>query len=642
MIRSMRKGVSSLWVRVMLVLVGLSMVSFYGFQGAGGQFKPGIAAKVNGEEIRTKEVQQRVQMTLNFYREQGLLQEEYLSMLAPRLQGDVLKSLIQERLGAAEAAKIGWSVPKNQLKNTIQKQFSSDEQEFDFELYKNILERRLGKSPAQFEKEVGRQLLAQEFQGLLEKTSSVPSQEVKMRYESNNSQAELEFIRLTPETIGKKLNVAAPTSDEMNAYLKDHPEKYSIAEKRKLEIFWDDISKYLEKPSNIQLRKTLRKKFGNRDQKKEGKQVRYRAAHILIKSPKSLPKDRKKIQKIYQRVTSGKEDFAAIARVESQDTSSRQGGDLGYFGPGKMVKEFEDAVKKLSVGGISKPVKSQFGYHIIKLLDVIDEGELTVGRLTNELAYEWKKEALRAEKEKTRLFEKSIESFMSAKTDEERKAKFNFLETAPLELTGQIANIPNLSDSSLILNVAKSQNATELGKVIRSISSPYSYWVRVKEIIPQQTMSFDQARSRIKVDMMAERSLEKFEQETKELEDFLQNEKTSLSQIAKKYQLKVEKTPMFKPSPKNEIPTIGSSQIAMFQTFEKSEGEMLDPIKLGLQEVILAQVSKKIQPDWTQFEDKKDVLTGSVKNQAKSKRYQLWMENLEKQSDISKPEQANN
>lgn len=83
-----------------------------------------------------------------------------------------------------------------------------------------------------------------------------------------------------------------------------------------------------------------------------------RASHILVK-------DRALAERVYAEAKSGK-DFAALARKYSTCPSKEKGGDLGWFSSGQMVKEFENATLKLGCGQISKPVRSQFGYHIIK------------------------------------------------------------------------------------------------------------------------------------------------------------------------------------------------------------------------------------------------------------------------------------
>ncbi len=86
--------------------------------------------------------------------------------------------------------------------------------------------------------------------------------------------------------------------------------------------------------------------------------MQMRASHILVK-------DKGLADKIYAEVKSGG-NFALYARRYSTCPSKEKGGDLGWFGPGQMVKEFEEATKRLGYGAISKPVRTQFGWHVIK------------------------------------------------------------------------------------------------------------------------------------------------------------------------------------------------------------------------------------------------------------------------------------
>ena len=96
------------------------------------------------------------------------------------------------------------------------------------------------------------------------------------------------------------------------------------------------------------------------------------AAHILKLFPKDATEEQKahckqQIDSVYQLLLAGA-DFAELAKAESQDGSARRGGDLGWFGRGRMVKPFEDVAFALQDGAISEPFASQFGYHIIKKL----------------------------------------------------------------------------------------------------------------------------------------------------------------------------------------------------------------------------------------------------------------------------------
>lgn len=105
------------------------------------------------------------------------------------------------------------------------------------------------------------------------------------------------------------------------------------------------------------------------DDKRSGDNPVVKASHILINFDTNKDSAKSEAEKILKRAKSG-EDFAELAKKYSQDKGSgMQGGDLGYFGKGKMVKPFEDAAFSASVGSIVGPVESQFGYHIIKVTD---------------------------------------------------------------------------------------------------------------------------------------------------------------------------------------------------------------------------------------------------------------------------------
>ena len=89
-----------------------------------------------------------------------------------------------------------------------------------------------------------------------------------------------------------------------------------------------------------------------------------KASHILVKTEEEA-------KKLKDEIAQGK-DFADAAKQVSLCPSGRNGGDLGYFTKGQMVKEFEDACFSMNVGDVSNPIKTQFGYHLIYLTDKKD------------------------------------------------------------------------------------------------------------------------------------------------------------------------------------------------------------------------------------------------------------------------------
>ncbi|NUK28658.1 peptidylprolyl isomerase [Parageobacillus sp. VR-IP] len=112
---------------------------------------------------------------------------------------------------------------------------------------------------------------------------------------------------------------------------------------------------------------------------------KIRASHILVKDEKTAKEIKAKLDK--------GEDFAKLAKQYSQDPgSATNGGDLGWFGPGKMVKEFEDAAYKLKVGQVSDPVKTDYGYHIIKV--TAKEKKKPFNEMKDEIEFEVKQRKL--------------------------------------------------------------------------------------------------------------------------------------------------------------------------------------------------------------------------------------------------------
>ncbi|MDQ0247187.1 foldase protein PrsA [Bacillus fengqiuensis] len=153
----------------------------------------------------------------------------------------------------------------------------------------------------------------------------------------------------------------------------------------------------------------LREKAATADIKVTDKELKeaYDAKKPEVKASHILVQDEKTAQEVKAKLDKG-EDFAKLAKEYSQDPGSAEnGGDLGFFGPGKMVPEFEEAAYKLKKGEVSAPVKSSFGYHIIK---VTDKKEL---KPFEEMKAELEKEIKRSKLDPEKL-QKAVEEEMKA------------------------------------------------------------------------------------------------------------------------------------------------------------------------------------------------------------------------------------
>jgi len=155
-----------------------------------------------------------------------------------------------------------------------------------------------------------------------------------------------------------------------------------ITEKEIRELIRKDvvINNLFEKQvvGNITVSDADTKKFYDENQDKFKQSESYHASHILIgvkpdATPDEKKKAREKAEALRKKVLAG-EDFAALAKSESTCPSSSKGGDLGFFGKGDMVPAFENAAAALKPGEVSNVVETQFGFHIIKLIEKKDGG----------------------------------------------------------------------------------------------------------------------------------------------------------------------------------------------------------------------------------------------------------------------------
>lgn len=120
----------------------------------------------------------------------------------------------------------------------------------------------------------------------------------------------------------------------------------------------------------------------------------YNAAHILV--------DTEDKAKALKAEIDGGADFAELAKANSSDGSAAGGGDLGWFSDGQMVPEFETAVKTLKVGAVSDPVKTQFGWHLIKLTDTRESAAPTLEEVRPQIEDQLKQAAVQAKLETLR------------------------------------------------------------------------------------------------------------------------------------------------------------------------------------------------------------------------------------------------
>src|SRR5438093_3631907 len=203
-------------------------------------------------------------------------------------------------------------------------------------------------------------LLEKKTRSVISDSMEISEQELRDEFLRANQQSQAAFVQLKRDDFTKQIK---PAEADLRAYFEGNKGKYPIKEQRRAQYLVLSISALA--PTITVSEKELRDRWA-----RESHEESVDASHILFKveDPAKDSEVKAKAAEVLKQAKAGA-DFAELAKKNSQDeVSARQGGTLGAFARGRMVKEFEDVAFAPKPGEISDLVKSQFGYHIIKVL----------------------------------------------------------------------------------------------------------------------------------------------------------------------------------------------------------------------------------------------------------------------------------
>jgi peptidyl-prolyl cis-trans isomerase D len=321
----------------------------------------GYAAKVNGEKISADEInqtwqQQQPQLLQAFG---GTLTDAQRQQFQQRLLDNAVRSLAATQY----ARKMGFRVSDEQVKQAFQ-----GEQAFqvDGKFNAQTALARLaaaGITPESFEADLRRSLLSNQLLGTIGATDFMTSAESRRVLALLDEERELRFVLLQPDPF---LSALAVDPAAVDAYYKGHAAEFTLPESVQLayaELSLADIAAQLP-VDEAQLRARYEK-----DRASYQRAESRRARHILIPVDGSTDDARASAlaRDLYAKLKGGA-DFAQLAKQFSKDSASAaKGGDLDWAGRETYVKEFADRLFSMKDGELAEPVKTQFGYHIIRL-----------------------------------------------------------------------------------------------------------------------------------------------------------------------------------------------------------------------------------------------------------------------------------
>lgn len=356
-------------MQLVLLLLILPSFVFFGVGDYLTRDNDAVVAKVGDTKIMQRELEQAQRQQMDTLRRMYGDQFDQSMFDTPEVRRRILDDLVVQRAVALEAARHNLTVSDTALRDVILQQWRTEDGRFDRDAYQSFLALQ-GMNAEQFDARLRQNLALRQLTNAIEETAFAP------RALANRVSDILAQERVVQ---GQAFQAAEFTSkvqvndDMLKAYYEEHAGDFVVPEQiraqyvlldsaavaRQISVSDADIQQYYEQN---------KQRFADPEER--------RASHILIGVPGSASESdrnaaRDKAQKVLDEVRANPGNFGALAKQHSQDPgSAERGGDLGFFGRGDMVPQFEEAAFRLNKGQISDLVQSDFGFHIIQVTDM--------------------------------------------------------------------------------------------------------------------------------------------------------------------------------------------------------------------------------------------------------------------------------
>jgi len=398
------------------------------------------------------------------------------------LQDQVIERLVTDRLMDRRAAAEGIRVSDEELSAEITRMAAFHEGgRFSREQYRRVLA-RAQLTETTFEEDFRSELLRRKLQALVMDGGKVSETEVRQAWELRRARVRAAWVGVPTESL---LATAEATDADLEAHVKAHAARYARPERRRVLVATVPTAS-VPPPTvtDAEVEEAYRERLAEFEQP-----TRVRVAHILVRVPTiggSAAEDaaRAKAEAALQRVRGGA-DFGQVARELSEDTATApRGGEVGLASPGELTPEFEKVAFGLKPGEVGGPVRTPFGYHVIKTMEVVPGSKKELRQVADQvrtrLVGERQLRLLAARAEETQqalLRARTAEDFAA----EARRRGLTVHEAGPLARTDPVEGLGRSPEATeAIFTLARDG-------VSRPIRVPAGYAVlRLRDVEPAQ------------------------------------------------------------------------------------------------------------------------------------------------------------
>jgi peptidyl-prolyl cis-trans isomerase D len=589
---------------ILWIIIGLFVAAiFVGFDSMTlGRGDSQVAASVGRDRITRKEFELRYR---NLERQmQQAYGEQFTPEMAKQMQLPLrtLNDLVQRRILLQEAARLGIQASDAEVRERILSEPAFQDEKGSFvgeATYQRFLQEQ-HLSASDYEEEVRESLVLNKLIDTLKAGIYVGNDEIQKAYKDQTEKAKVRYVELPKSRFLQGEEIPA---SELAAYYEAHKGEYKLPEQREAAYVLVENAKLLP---TVQVDEKAMRDYYNAHQKEFSQQEQVDARHILAKIDDQHPEAeaKKKIDDAKRRIEKG-EDFAKVAKELSDDPGSKdRGGNLGFFGRNAMVKEFEDAAFSAEPHKLVGPIRSNFGYHLIEVLDKRPGGQPPFEQVKQQISTRL---ALERAQEMAESKAKEIADRLGRdkpKGPEALEALAKSDPTTTYALTGKfgqtdpvpgIGRIPAFNDAAF--GLAKG-GVSQPVKVGRGWAVLY-----LKEIQPPKTPTLAEVEPKVRLAVATQKQQQLALDRLTQAKDEVAKGGKTLDQVATELGLQVKETPEF--DGKGMIPGLGFTPQVAQSALSLDKGQVGGPFAAG-SGAVLFQVTDHKVPDPKEFATRKD------------------------------------
>jgi peptidyl-prolyl cis-trans isomerase D len=623
MLRFMRQQAGNWLIKVLLGAIVIVFI-FWGVGSFRAQ-RGGRVALINGDPITLDEYREAYNNLIERLRNRfgNNLNEDMIKML--RVKEQALNQLIDNKLLVQEARRFKFRVSDKELAHAIlQIEAFQRAGVFDKRIYQNVLS-RLRMTPEEFEIAQREAMLVERVTDLITSSVKVSDSEVKEWINWTHASVNIDFVRFDPNRY-KDIKIS---DQEINVFYEKHKENYKTDEMVKVRYLHFDPNRYR---SEVSISDQEIQDYFNENQEEFKTPKTVEARHILLKvdqnaAPEDVEKARKKALNILKMAREGKK-FDELAKKYSEGPTRDRGGYLGTFKREAMVRPFADKAFSMTAGEISEPVRTRFGWHIIKVEKVNEASVLSFDEAKKKI----RKKLIDGKAKNLAYDEAEAVSDVSFEGDDLLKsAKQRNLKILTTDFFTKKGPEKGIKNPAKFASAAFNLTVMEITD-IQEFEDGY-YILQVIEKIPEKIPELKQVKEKVRVDLIKEKQEATAKEDATTFLSALKGGKSMITE-SKQFNLTPTTTGFFERN--DSIPKIGFDREVSKAAFQLTPEKKL-PEKLieGAAGYYIIEFRDRKTPEIEEADKEKTSIKQKLLQQKKTRVFDAFLAQIRSNSEIT-------